>query len=193
MNIVRESFAVLLSLLLTSVWLAPPIWPQEHQDALLLMENAYNPIPSPDGKRIAYVRTGWGRPVGNGGFGRSNLVSEVAVTDARVNLAPKGDVADAFLSGWTADAADLVCYRDGEYALVSMTGKRSGEGRLPGPGSFSAGTERVSYLSQSGMMIWSRQDAPYHTVLETPKGVIAQHGGWLGELIAPSPNGRYLA
>jgi hypothetical protein len=136
----------------------------------------------------------WGsEATGPGTTGRSNLVSEVAVTNASGNLLPKGQVADGFLSGWTADGTDLVCYRDGGYALVSISGKRSSEGRLPGPGSFAVNTERVTYLSQSGTMIWGRQDAPSHTVLETPKGILAQHGGWLGELIAPSPDGRYLA
>jgi len=41
-------------------------------------ENACNPIPSPDGSVIAYVRTGrWEK--GSGGLGRSNLRSEVMV------------------------------------------------------------------------------------------------------------------
>jgi hypothetical protein len=44
-------------------------------------ENAYNPIPSPDGKLIAYVRTGWGQAGRTTGFGRSNLRSEIAVMD----------------------------------------------------------------------------------------------------------------
>jgi hypothetical protein len=37
-----------------------------------------NPIPSPDGKYIAYVRTGWGEGVFTS-FGRSSLVSEVKI------------------------------------------------------------------------------------------------------------------
>ena len=37
-------------------------------------------------------------------------------------------VADAFLSGWKPDGTDLVCYRDGEYSLVSMDGKHSSIG-----------------------------------------------------------------
>jgi hypothetical protein len=52
---------------------------QASSETLLTPDNAYNPIPSPDRKRISYVRTGWGRPGGSDGFGRSNLVSEVAV------------------------------------------------------------------------------------------------------------------
>jgi len=39
-------------------------------ETLLITENAYNPIPSPDGKYIAYVRTGWGRRQGSGGRSR---------------------------------------------------------------------------------------------------------------------------
>ena len=112
-------------------------------EALVSTENAYNPIPSPDGKYIAYVRTGWGRPKGSGGFGRSNLVSEVAVTDASGSLVEKNPVADAFLAGWTPDSTDLVCYRDGEYSLVSLDGKRSRKGWLPGATNV-IGTERVS-------------------------------------------------
>ena len=68
---------------------------QASSETLLIPDNAYNPIPSPDGKYIAYVRTGWGRHVGISGFGRSNLVSEVAVMDVGANLAAKNPVAEA--------------------------------------------------------------------------------------------------
>jgi hypothetical protein len=117
-------------------------------------------------------------------------VSEVAVIDASGSLVEKNPVADAFLSGWTPDSTDLVCYRDGEYSLVSLDGKRSRKGRLPGASNV-IGTERVSYLPRSGMMVWSRQYG-FHTVLETPKGILTQHDGWQGALIAPSPDGRYV-
>jgi hypothetical protein len=40
-------------------------------EALMSTENGYNLIPSPDGKYLAYVRTGWADPYGSGGFGRS--------------------------------------------------------------------------------------------------------------------------
>jgi Tol biopolymer transport system component len=160
-------------------------------ETLLSTENAYNPIPSPDGKYVAYVRTGWGRHKGSGGFGRSNLVSEVAIMDSRGSLVAKNPVTDTFLSGWTPDSTNLICYRDGEYSLVSMDGKHSSKGWLPGATNV-LGTERVSYLPRSGIMIWSQQDG-FHTVLETPNGVLTQHDGWQGALIAPSPDGRYVA
>src|SRR5215207_1618264 len=60
-------------------------------------ENAYNPIPNAGGTLIAYVRTGWGRPGGTGGFGRSNLVSEVMLMDASGRVASDRPLADAFL------------------------------------------------------------------------------------------------
>jgi hypothetical protein len=70
----------------------------------------------------------WGNPTGSGGFGRSNLVSEVEVIDSGGKLMANSPVADAFLSGWKPDGTDLVCYRDGEYSLVSMDGKHSSIG-----------------------------------------------------------------
>ena len=191
MNIVRKSSVILLSLLVTSVSLVPRTGPQEYDDTLLSTENAYNPIPSPDGKYIAYVRTGWGRPGGSGGFGRSNLVSALAVVDGNGNPVAKSPLVDAFLSGWTPDSADLVCYRDGEYYLVPINGKLSIKGQLPGATNV-IGTERVSYLPRSQEVIWSRQNG-FRTVLETPNGVLTQHEGWQGALIAVSPEGRYVA
>jgi hypothetical protein len=144
-------------LILSALLLMSPAQSPASSETLLSPDNAYNPIPSPEGKYIAYVRTGWGRPSGSGGFGRSNLVSEVAVMDVGGNLAAKNPVAEAFLSGWTPDSTCLACYRDGEYSLVSMNGKHSSKGRLPGATNV-IGTERVSYLPRSGLMIWSRQE-----------------------------------
>ena len=178
-------------LILGALLLIPRTGAQAPTETLLSTENAYNPVPSPDGKYIAYVRTGWGRPNDSGGFGRSNLVSEVEVIDSGGKLVANSPVADAFLSGWKPDSTDLVCYRDGEYFLVSMDGKHSRKGRLPGPTNV-IGTERVVYLPRSGMMIWSRQSG-FHPVLETPNGALTQNDGGQGALITPSPDGKYVA
>jgi Tol biopolymer transport system component len=75
-------------------------------------ENAYNPIPNPDGSLIAYVRTGWDRTRGSGGGGRSNLRSEVMVMNADGTLLTREPLVDAFLYGWTPDGKYLICYRD---------------------------------------------------------------------------------
>jgi hypothetical protein len=69
---------VFVILVFSSALLLPHAQAQATNETLLSAENAYNPIPSPDGKYIAYVRTGWGKPGGSGGFGRSNLVSELS-------------------------------------------------------------------------------------------------------------------
>ena len=178
-------------LILCATWLMTPAQSPATRETLLSPDNAYNPIPSPDGRYIAYVRTGWGRAGGSGGFGRSNLVSEVAVMDAGGRLVGKNPVADAFLSGWTPDSTDLVCYRDGEYSLVSVNGKHAIKRRLPGAPNV-LGTERVFYLARKGNVIWSQQDG-FHTVLATANGVLTDHDGWQGALIAPSSDGRYVA
>jgi len=196
-RVLSEGQCEVLAMLKSSIMLVlcallfPHAEAQPSSETLLSPENAYNPIPSPDGKYIAYVRTGWGRPGGSGGFGRSNLVSEVAIIDASGSLVSKNPVADMFLSGWTPDSTHLVCYRDSEYSLVRMNGTHSSEGRLPVPKGV-IGTERVSYLPSSETVIWSRHDG-FHTVIETPKGSLAQRDGWQGDLIAPSPDGRYVA
>jgi hypothetical protein len=31
------------------------------------------------------------------------------------------------------------------------------------------------------------------TVIETRNHIIAEHAGWLGDVVVPSPDGRYLA
>jgi len=191
MNIVWKSSVILLVVLLASVFLVSQTKARAHDATLLTTENAYNPIPSPDSKYIAYDRIGWGRIPGSSGFGRSNLVSEIAVIDANGTQVAKPPVPDAFLSGWTPEGAELVCYRDGDYYLASLHGNHSSKGRLPGSANV-IGTERVAYLPKSEMVIWSRENG-FQTVLESPNGALAQLGGWQGALIAASPDGRYVA
>lgn len=183
---------------------------QTPNETLLPLERAYNPIPSPDGRMIAYVRTGWGRPGGSGGFGRSNLISEVFVVtkDGKpISEAPLTDtflvgwmpdgtsntpLADAFLAGWTPDGTSLVTYRDWRYSLVALDGKRNLQGELRQPENYLR-TERVFYLSSLGQVAWSRVGAASNTVIETRDHVIAEHVGWLGDVVVPSPDERYLA
>src|SRR5215468_5883041 len=118
---------------------------QPFNEALLSeSENAYNPIPNQDGSLIAYVRTGWDRAKGSGGFGRSNLRSEVMVMNADGTLLTQKPLVDAFLSGWTSDGKNLICYRDYRYFLVSVAGEIVAQGQTP---SSDQRYERVSYLS----------------------------------------------
>jgi hypothetical protein len=168
---------------------------QARSEILLSTETAYNPIPSPDGKMIAYVRTGWGRKGGSGGVGRSNLISEVAVIADDGKPITAMPLTDTFLAGWTPDGTALVCYRDWEYGLITLTGERTLQGELRQLEN-AAPTERVFYSSRLRAIAWSRVGivgAGSDTVLATRDHIVAEHPGWLGEVVVPSPDGRYLA
>jgi hypothetical protein len=94
---------------------------------LLSSENAYNPIPSPDGKYIAYVATEWGHSRHEnefyiGGMGRASLVSDVEVMDSSGKVLAPHALYRMFLGGWAADSKALICYRDRRYAVVTPDG-----------------------------------------------------------------------
>jgi hypothetical protein len=170
----------------------PILSAQTQNETLLPLENAYNPIPSPDGKMIAYVHTGWGRPGGSGGFGRSNLISEVLVATNDGKPVTETPLTDTFLAGWTPDGTALVTYRDWRYSLTTLSGKKSLQGELRRPENVRP-TERIFYLSSLGQIAWSRVGAASNTVIETRDHIIAEHTGWLGDIVVPSPDERYLA
>jgi hypothetical protein len=83
------------------------------------------PVVSPDGKWVAYVETGWGRPWGTGGMGRSNLLSitHVAMRDGSLDRV----VSDMFLVGWMSDSRRLGSARDGFATIVNLNGKTVAE------------------------------------------------------------------
>jgi Tol biopolymer transport system component len=166
---------------------------QTPRETLLSTDTAYNPIPSPDGKLIAYVRTGWGRPGGSGGFGRSNLVSDVAIIDAAGMPVTKAPLSDLFLSGWTPEGTRLVCYRDWEYALISLDGTRATQGRIPERSLGHAASEWVSFSPSRATLVWSRQVDASHGMIESPDATIVSAGWLIGQRVVPSPDGRYFA
>lgn len=184
----RCGFALLLCF---SVSLSE-LWGQGPNETLFSKENAYNPIPSPDGKMVAFVRTGWGRPGGSGGFGRSNLVSEVVVVTDEGKPVTASPLTDTFLAGWTPKSNELVCYRDSKYSLVALNGRKASEGKVRN-GESGVPTERVSYLPVLGEIAWSHVGQDSTTVIETQDRITASHKGWLGDTLVPSPNGRYVA
>jgi Tol biopolymer transport system component len=155
-------------------------------------ENAYNPIPSPNGEIVAYVRTGWDSPGGSGGFGRSNLRSGVMSMNANGQVLIEEPLADAFLSGWTPNGKSLVCYRDRLYFLVSSNGtmlKQADRSQTMRP---ELNAERAAYLSDIDAFIWVNSSGN-EAVIETVGESIAKSKFSLGELIIPSPNERYIA
>ncbi len=163
---------------------------------LLSDENAYNPVPSPDGRKIAAVRTGWGSPGGSGGFGRSNIVSEVIVLDREAHvLSPKTPV-DGFVAQWTA--AGIVAFRDWSYEMLSPDGVVLRKGRVCGgvsrEGADPGCSERVAYLASIHQFVSVFQKFGDSTLMTGRKDLSTHHRDqFLGEWIVPSPDERYIA
>ncbi len=158
---------------------------------LLTGVNAYNPIPSPDGKMIAFVRTGWGR-LPTTGFGRSNLISDVMVMDASGKVLSSKPLADAFLQGWTPDGKRLVCYRDWKAFLVAPDGTKSNLVDVPR----SVYTERAEYLATRHAFCWNWRLEPrlLEWDIDCSDGlVLARKDSFLTGLMAFSPDERYVA
>jgi hypothetical protein len=176
-------------------------------------ENAYNPIPNSDGSLIAYVRTGWNREGGSGGFGRSNLVSEVAVMNADGNVLTKQSLADAFLQGLSSDGKSLICSRDGNYSVVSFDGKVLTAGRLPEASDFHSVSENVAFFSNTNSVLWLQNDytnvkrtqtSPgaysinsdfVSSAIQSSKGEVVKFNSQINvnAVLIPSPNEKYLA
>jgi hypothetical protein len=156
----------------------------------LSVENAYNPIPSPDGKKIVAVRTGWFRPGGSGGLGRSNLQSEIIVLDRTGRTL--ATLTDSFVADWKKEG--IVSFRDWSYALLSENGSTREGGRTCPQETLRECVERVAYLSTQGSFLWVRQKWG-DSVLITPQGEFSPpyKEKFLGEWLAPSPDERYVA
>jgi hypothetical protein len=168
------------------------------QETLLFDVNAYNPVPSPDGKLIAYDVTG--RDLnGSVGFGRSHLLSQVEVCDlsGKTRWNPK---VDGFLGEWLPDSSAIGTYRDWHFALAGPTGARE-SGSIPDQFSdhLPPPAERATYLPKFGAFVWvEREDVGTsleRTVLQTNNGRIATLDTKIptAALIVPSPDQRYLA
>lgn len=163
---------------------------------LLSEENAYNPVPSPDGRKIAAVRTGWFRPGGSGGLGRSNLLSEVIILDRTGRALSPRPLADSFVADWNRDG--IVSFRGWSYALISENGEIRQQGRVCGKELVltpnSGCVERVAYVPRVGGFVWVHQKFG-DSALITPLGELSphHHEKFLGEWLVPSPDQRYIA
>jgi Tol biopolymer transport system component len=187
-NIARASHTLFFSVLI----IASEARAQEYTETLLSTDNAYNPIPSPDGRYIAYVRTGWGEKSWIG-FGRASLVSDVKIVNMEGAPASKTLAQDYFLSGWTPDSTHLLCFRDGKYILLSIDGKVGRKGNIPNDQKLNSFSEWVAYLPTIGSIVWNRQVDKSYRVIETKGQTIVKEKGFWGERVVPSPDGRYLA
>ncbi len=160
----------------------PPNQPQ-----LLLSTNAYNPVPSSDGKYIAYVATAWGSRRAGAvvwGLGRSSLVTDVSAMDASGKVLVDSLAPHKFLLGWAGDMKAVVCYRDGSYVVRTINGKDVEGGGMPG--------ERVAFLADINRVVWLVRDGENWTV-DSANDVVARFSEIPLPLLVPSPNGRYIA
>ena len=181
-----------LALLFSSLIFAFEASPQHYTETLLSTDNAYNPIPSRDGRYIAYVRTGWGEKPWVG-FGRASLVSDVKIVNNEGAPSSKTLAEDYFLAGWTPDSTHLLCFRDGRYALVSIDGKADTKGKIPNDQKLHPFSEWVAYLPTLGSIAWNRQVDKSYRAIETRGQTIVKEKGFGGARVVPSPDGRYLA
>ncbi|HEY1756993.1 MAG TPA: hypothetical protein VGG72_16585 [Bryobacteraceae bacterium] len=162
---------------------------------LLLSENAYNPIPSPDGRFIAYVKTGWGEGM-TISMGRSSLTSNVGLMDTSGKVLKSDFAPQKFLAEWSADSKEVVCYRDWTYAILSTEGTTLSEGRIPQP-KRPPFPERVAFLNDIRMPVWQEGSGPTGSLVTGTDTVLRfENGGpslYTEYLFAPSPDGRYVA
>jgi hypothetical protein len=190
-----------LTRLIRIVAFASPLLAQHlNEPKMLLPGNAYNPIPSPDGKYIAYVGTGWaqGRHADDlymAGTGRASLVSDVEFIDSSGHVLDPLPGRYKFLEGWTADSKAAVCYRDGRYVILTPSGQVLESGDIPQTDSPFV-YERVAFLPDDHI-VWLQRDPDSKfrgALFRDPNGArVHLDRGGDKTVIAPSPNGRYLA
>ena len=169
----------------------------QRKETQLFDFNAYEPVPSPDGKLIAYVLTGR-KEDRLGGLGRSHLRSDIRFCDPGGQTLPILET-EGFLGEWLSDSSDVVRYRDWKFGLISPEGNRQFDSMLRLQDTHAPMIkqmpERVAYLPKSRRFVWLEY-TDTSTVLQTLVGPIARFEGmpvWISAVPVPSPDGRYLA
>jgi hypothetical protein len=163
------------------------------RETMFLDVDAYQPVPSPDGKLIAYVLTGM-KMNGFAGMGRSHLRSQVEFVDQTGKHLHDPNV-EGFLGEWLPDSSAVVSYRDWRFNLVTPVGSQKG-GAIPQRDTPNSppGAERAQYIPAFDGFVWIEHSGEI-TYLKTMNGPVASFDGLLPSeaLIMPSPDGRYLA
>jgi hypothetical protein len=170
----------------------------QNREAVLFDFDAYNPVPSPDGKLIAYDVTGPTlSPVI--GFGRASLRSQVEFADSNGQNRRSTNI-EEFLGEWLPNSGAISTYRDWRFALAGPDGaKQSGSMQVVLSAYLPPPAERATYLSNFGAFVWIEHDDVgtkiQRTVLQTSSGPIASLNVLLplSALTVASPDQRYLA
>lgn len=163
--------------------------------------SAFCPWPSPDGTMVAYVRVGWAGM----GEGRSNLETDVFVTDARGKLLDREPVAPGeFLRGWTPDGM-VFSSRDGKTAHHPPASRESTTRVLLGPdGRWFHDGRGWSVPSPDGKRVASLTQGTKLLRVTDPHGSLTEIGEvfdcpvldweWMGSTWSPwSPDGSSVA
>ncbi len=163
---------------------------------LLLAENAYNPIPSPDGRYIAYV--GKGCDPGTRrvkGMGRPS--TDLGLMESSGKVLTRCFAHEKFLAGWTSDSKGVLCYRGGFYAVLTPGGVILEAGEQPDLGQPYL-SERVAFLNDIHRPVWLTREGA-NMALQTGSETLLHLGDRdpsfpsTASLIAPSRDGRYIA
>ena len=161
-------------------------------------QNGTTPVTSPDGQWIAYIETGWGRPGGSGGFGRSNLISITHVVD----VDGKNDqvVSDMFLVGWIADSKRVGTARDGFVSISDFSGNAVAEfGEVTKepvryssltPPDWTKGELRQQFGAFMPHMKF--MESMNHTFKRVEAGAFSPDGSWYGPLLDAEDNAFFL-
>lgn len=141
------------------------------------------PLVSPDGKWIAYEETGWGRPGGSGGFGRSNLISITHVV--RADGSDDRVVSDMFLVGWLSDSKRVGTARDAFAAISDLSGNVGVEFGEPGAEKYQYGSKRPVH--------WTKDDlrSQFGAFMPHSKRLAGTEDYGFGEGGAFSPDGKW--
>ena len=163
------------------------------RETIFLDVDAYQPLPSPDGKLVAFVLTGEKLEMSYG-FGRSHLRSNVAFVDHDGKNLRDPNVS-GFLGEWLPDSSAVSSYRDWHFSLVNPEGSQK-NGAIPQREQDNSppGAERAQYISAFHGFVWIEHSGEI-TYLKTVNGPVATFNGLLPTeaMIMPSPDGRYLA
>jgi Tol biopolymer transport system component/HEAT repeat protein len=145
--------------------------------------NGTRPQTSPDGQWIAYEETGWGRPGGSGGFGRSNLISISHV--ARIDATEDRVVSDMFLVGWMSDSKRVGTARDGFAAISDFDGHVVAEFGNSGPETYQ--------FSSAQPVDWTKGDlrSQFGAFMPHQKHLDGSENYGFGEGGAFSPDGKW--
>ena len=145
--------------------------------------NGRTPMRSPDGQWIAYVETGWGRPGGTGGFGRSNLISitHVVAADGTQDRV----VSDMFLVNWLSDSKRVGTARDAFVAISDVDGNVLTE--------FGAPLEKTSAGTEVTGAAWTTTDlrSQFGRSMPHQKRLAGSENFGFGESGAFSPDGKW--